>query len=119
MPFVKCMPSRFSGLEPLFFSSTNSNWSLSLVPEAAGAGLYMISVTANAGVETTKVATAGPDHELESGGLLAPVRLEWDAFQLRANTRALLVSVKTLLLRAEIALGEIAPPGSRGSVPSR
>src|ERR1022692_1231609 len=112
------MPTRFNALPPTFFSSMNSYWSLSLVPAVGAAGLYMISVMANCGVDTMNVPAVGPDHELLRGGLFAPMRLWWAAFQFRATTRALLVSVTVAVLRPDKALGETAPPASRGSVPS-
>ena len=45
--------------------------------EVGGGGVYMISVLASGGVETTNVPIIGPDQGLLIGGLLAPVRLLW------------------------------------------
>ena len=59
---------------------------------------------------TTNVPMVGPDQGLLIGGLLAPVRLRWLAFQLRANTRAFAVSVMAAMFVAENAPGRRPPP---------
>src|SRR5512133_316990 len=91
---------------------------LLVLPDGGGSGLNISSVMRNGGVSVTKVATVGPDQELEMGGLLAPVKFRWLAFQLRAKTRALALNVILAMLVAEYAPGRSPPPGSRGSVPS-
>ena len=75
---------------------------------------------ASVGVPTTKVPIVDPDHGLEIGGFpptAPPVTLLWDKLKLRAKIFTLLVKVNNRGDTADLAAGEIAPPGNRGSVP--
>src|SRR5690242_5510314 len=99
------------GEELMFCNSRYSkSWLLFVLPAGGGGGLYMISVMRKGGVAVAKVATVGPDHELDMGGLLGPVRLWWLGFQLRAKTRAFVERVITALLRLVCAAGLKPPP---------
>jgi hypothetical protein len=101
------MPDGFSELAPVFRSSTYSKSSATYGdPAGGGAGWYISSLTRSAGALPMMNAAS-------TSALHSP-----DVFRIRARMRRLDGTLTFALLAIDVAFGLIAPPSSRGSLPS-